>query len=1187
VLDIQAELHELGQPYQDLYEAVADLKRRHDLHPCSVQPRDGLSLRSDGERERVQDLVSRFRKLPEDARCKLPALLNSLGQLEIVIGDLEAGLDDFQEVARLVQDPLSRAEANHNVYWAALERRDFDTALASLRRAATLDPDSFEPFPFERYEPRQVLGAGGFGVSFLCQDRVANQTVVVRVLRPDSLDRDDGTILREMHSLQELDHPALVRILAVGGAGPDESRPYIVMEHFPGQPLGEVVARHGPFSPEEWLQIAWPIARALQAIHNRGILHRSLRPGCVLVRRIRSQESGDRSQESGAGSLLTPGQERLQVKVVDTALSLRRAVIHASASNPESHLHTSLGRSVARTVAFAPPEVVGRPKGQVWVGPHSDLYSFGRLCAAGLTGRPDPDSADRILLPAEWQQLLDDLTAWTINRRPPHAGLVLDRLAQTPGADALINRIERDLHEESVAELSRQLADDPGNLAALLNRANAHFRQGDFSRAVADLTAAIALQPGDAALYRRRAQAHARAQAPEQAIADYTEALRLEPRNLEALINRGLAYSQRGDSEKAIADYTEALRQNPRDETLYYNRGNAHSARRDYDLALADYTEAIRLNPRYLWALGNRGKAHVLRGEHARALADFTRLLQLDPGNVRTLYERAATHLALGHPDRAIADYTEAIRLEPSAALYHDRGLAQARAGRLDEAVADLALALEMSPGNAALLLARGKILAELGQAEAALADLDEAVKSAPQSSNALVQRGTVLSRLGRHADAVNDFTEAIRLGGRAPEAWFARGVALAELGEYDRAIADFTEVIRLGPGPSSAQADHASVAAAQTNRGACHLRQRDLEAALADYQQALERAPGDAVTWCNRAGVHVRLGNVESALADYAEAIRLDPALAAAYASRGLLQAGRGELEAALADLDRAIRLVPDNARPYNHRGHIHAERGDRARARADFEEAVRLDPAYAAAWFNLALIRAEEGDLPGCVEALGRVIDREPNNAAALNNRGNARRQLGDISGAVEDFSAAITADPEFVLSRYNRATVLARLGEVERALEDLDEVLRRQPDDVAAYLTRGRLHMRRGVFDLAVADNQEALKRAPEDVRVLNNLAWLWATCPDAALRDPPRALECARKACGSGEDANRLDTLAAALAACGQFDEAVAVQTRAGELAGEEEKADFNVRLEMYRAGQVYVQPRPGGSDGGAE
>jgi serine/threonine-protein kinase len=140
----------------------------------------------------------------------------------------------------------------------------------------------------------------------------------------------------------------------------------------------------------------------------------------------------------------------------------------------------------------------------------------------------------------------------------------------------------------------------------------------------------------------------------------------------------------------------------------------------------------------------------------------------------------------------------------------------------------------------------------------------------------------------------------------------------------------------------------------------------------------------------------------------------------------------------------------------------------------------------------------------------------------------------------------------------------------------VEDLDEVIRQQPDDIGAYLSRGRLHVRQGAFDRALADNQMALERAPEDARVLNNLAWLWATCPEAALRDPTRALELARKACAMGEDSNRLDTLAAALAACGQFAEAAAVQERAWTQAGEHEKADFQGRLELYRAGQAYSE-----------
>jgi tetratricopeptide (TPR) repeat protein len=535
MLDLQTEQHELGQAYQDLYEAVADLKRRHDLHPCAVRPRDGLALRRDSEREQVQDLVKRFRELPREQQRRLPALLNSLAQLEVVVGDLEAGQHDFQEVVRLVADPLSRAEAHHNVYRAALERRDWYEALAALRRAAELDAEAFEPFPFARYEPLRILGAGGFGTTFLCQDRPAGERVVIKALRPDSLDRDPGVLFNEMRALQELDHPALIRVRACEHAGPEQARPYLVLDYFEGRTLAEYVAEHGPLAPEDWLRVCWPLARALQAAHGRGVLHRSLRPGCVLVRR-----------DNGAG---------WRVKLLDAGLSLKRALIHASASNPAARAHTALGRSVTRTLPYAPSEVVGKPKGQVWVGPHSDVYSFGKLCAFALTGRPDPGAGDRALLPEPWRQLLDDCTAWTIGRRPEHFGLVLDRLAALAGND-LAGRIEHDMHEATVAEHTAALQADPADFGARVNRGNAYARQGDYEKAVADYTEALRLRPDDAALLRRRGLAHARRQDLDAAIADYTEALRLEPRNVEAHANRGLAHAQKDEYDKAIADYT-------------------------------------------------------------------------------------------------------------------------------------------------------------------------------------------------------------------------------------------------------------------------------------------------------------------------------------------------------------------------------------------------------------------------------------------------------------------------------------------------------------------------------------------------------------------------------------------------------------------------------------------------------
>ncbi len=923
MLDLQTELHNQGQHLPDLYEEVANLKRRHDLHPCAVRPRDGLALRRESEREIVQDLVRRYRDLPAEQRRRLPALLNSLAQLEIVVGDLEEGQHDFQEVARLVTDPLAQAEAQHNVYRTALERRDWNEALAALQRAVALDAEAFAPMPLERFEPVRILGADGFGVRFLCEERATRRQVVVQALRPDSLERDLDTLFREISGLQELDHPAMLRVHEHGYAGSEGARPYLVLEYFEGETLTEHVARKGPLSPDDWLTIAWQVGRALQAAHNRGILHRSLQPDDVLLRRAPDSN----------GPLVW------QVKVMDMGLSLKRALIHASTSHREATIKTALGRSVARSVAYAPPEVVGRPKGQVWVGPHSDIYSFGRLCAFALTGRPDPDGGDLIFLPEIWREVLGACCGWTIAARPPHFDVLLDLLSAQPGARETIQDVERALQERTLAYYTAALAADPRNLSAYLQRAQAHARQGNFEQAIADYTQALELQPADAALLRRRALAYLRKQDLDQAIADYTEALRLEPRNVEAHANRGLAYAQRNEHDKAIADYTEAIHLNPRDEGLYYNRGHAHFSRGEYEQAIADYSEVLRRDPRHTWALAQRGKAQVLCGEAEQALADYSRLLQLEPRNARALWDRALAYRDLGRHDKALADFTAALALEPNAVLYTDRGLARAASGDLQGAVQDFTEALALDPHYALAYLFRGNMHHDRGEMEQAVADLNEAVRLNPESAAAHFHRGNALTRLGRHEEALSDYTRTLELDSHHVGAYFQRGNGRSALG--------------------------------------------DLEGAIADYTETLHLQPGHAPALNNRGNAYRRLGELDQALADFTAAIVADPHFGLAYFNRGNVQADRGEFRQALADFNEAIRLAPDDLASYHNRGRIHAQLGEYEQALAANLEALQIAPDDAQTCNNLAWLwavspRPEMRDVGRAIELARKACEK-----------------------------------------------------------------------------------------------------------------------------------------------------------------------------------------------------------------
>jgi Zn-dependent protease len=155
--------------------------------------------------------------------------------------------------------------------------------------------------------------------------------------------------------------------------------------------------------------------------------------------------------------------------------------------------------------------------------------------------------------------------------------------------------------------------------------------------------------------------------------------------------------------------------------------------------------------------------------------------------------------------------------------------------------------------------------------------------------------------------------------------------------------------------------------------------------------------------------------------------------------------------------------------------------------------------------------------------------------------------------------------------------RGTALARLGEFADARADFDEAIRLQPDTAPYYVNRGRVHSHLSQFDQAQQDYEKALQLDEQLAVALNNLAWLWATCPDPQFRNGPRAVKYARRACEltNGADPNYLATLAAASAEVGDFTAAVSWQKKA--LANPAYGAHGeNVlrRLRLYEEGQPY-------------
>ena len=156
--------------------------------------------------------------------------------------------------------------------------------------------------------------------------------------------------------------------------------------------------------------------------------------------------------------------------------------------------------------------------------------------------------------------------------------------------------------------------------------------------------------------------------------------------------------------------------------------------------------------------------------------------------------------------------------------------------------------------------------------------------------------------------------------------------------------------------------------------------------------------------------------------------------------------------------------------------------------------------------------------------------------------------------------------------------------RLKRNDEALADSEAAVTLTPESPAAYLSRARVRVERREFAEARADFESALRRTRDSNALgLNSIAWFFATTPDQAGRDGKKAVDLATKACQvrQWKDAHILDTLAAAYAETGDFDQAIKWESEAIRLYDDsgDARSGMQKRLALYEQHKAYREANP--------
>ena len=206
-----------------------------------------------------------------------------------------------------------------------------------------------------------------------------------------------------------------------------------------------------------------------------------------------------------------------------------------------------------------------------------------------------------------------------------------------------------------------------------------------------------------------------------------------------------------------------------------------------------------------------------------------------------------------------------------------------------------------------------------------------------------------------------------------------------------------------------------------------------------------------------------------------------------------------------------------------------------------------------------------------------MNTVLALDPDFTQAQFQRGICLIKLEKTEDALRDFDTVIRREPQYGPAYKRRGIARLQAKMYEKSLRDFSQALKLSAPDAELYNNRGMAYAALNNYAFAINDYKQALeinqKEAPQ---ISNNLAWLLATCSDSTHRNGELAIQYAKQACELSQWSyyGALDTLAAAYAENGRFDDAVRWQKRSLGYAPEKSKAELKARLKLYEQGKPY-------------
>jgi len=748
--EIKGNIEEINQKLDDILTA------QQQNHSAQINHRDGTVQYAPENQQLLKALLTQLQRLSPQHPL-YGQVSNKAGRVLSSSGALNEAERLFVQLIKRATSEKDQALAHFNLFqvrWrkaftattVSAKENLYAQALASFNQAIKLDRayalhDMSEGKGY--YPIKKMLGAGGMGCAFLCENHdfqiKGHELVVVKCFWENISDNLEQ-LFHEPKKMYDIAGDYVPKILGYGYAdNVHQTKPYFVSEYIEGAIDGEAwLEKAGSFDLTTGLQVAVQIAKALQQAHEKGICHLDLKPANLLLRKT---------------------DEKVAVKVIDFGLARVTTALPERAENRTGA--TVFGQAIFGTLDYAPPEQRGYAYRYGQPSAKSDVFAFGMTMYRLWTGKNPHPFLDRDLPNVSaLRDLLCDCVAENPGERPKSAlavTTVLEKVLQKINLHKLGKKVTIIvgtfiLFAVLVGALLTEWFDNPAkpdDTLAWNNRDNS-LTDLDKEEKVINHDKTLEVQLDSADDWNNRGNSLYSLGKYEEAIASYDKALQIQPDFAYAWINRGYSFYNLGKYEEAIASYDKVLQIKPDYADAWYNRGISLDDLGKYEEAMVSYDKALEIQPNNVDALNNRGSLLSNLGKYEEAIASYDKALQIKPDFAYAWINRGYSFYNLGKYEKAIVSYNKVLEIKPDYAdAWINRGFSLQNLGKYEEAIASYDKALEIKPDYALAWNNRGYSLEKLRRYKEALKNYDKAIELDPNHKYA-ENRKRILKKLGK-----------------------------------------------------------------------------------------------------------------------------------------------------------------------------------------------------------------------------------------------------------------------------------------------------------------------------------------------------------------------------------------------------------------------------------------------------